>query len=73
MALVEQDITKKEQVDKNAIKLDVGNDNNGEYKMKAICNNVVYIKKSELDNILELHHLISWKRYLEEKILGSQY
>lgn len=35
MLLLEQDTTKKRQIDKNAIKLDDGN-KNGEYKVEII-------------------------------------
>ena len=45
MSLLEQDITKKEQV-KKLPELDTG-DNNKEYKMEVIWNNTFYVKKSE--------------------------
>ena len=46
MSLLEQDTTRKELVDENnAIKLDVGDNKNKEYKVKAIWNSTVYAKK----------------------------
>ena len=54
MSLLEQDITKKGQVE-IAIKLDKGNSK--KYEMKAICNNVVYANKSK-DYLLDLYYLV---------------
>ena len=48
MSLLEQNITKKARVDKNATKLaklDASNDKGGEYKMKTICDSAIYAKK----------------------------
>ena len=36
MSLLEQDITKKGQVDENATKLDAGDNESGKYEVKAI-------------------------------------
>ena len=44
MLLLEQNITKKKQIDKNKIKFHNSNDS-GIYKIKAICNSAIYIKK----------------------------
>ena len=69
MVLLEQDTTRKRQVDKNATKLaklDVSNNEGGKYKVKAICNNAVYKKKSA-GHLSRLHYLVSWKSYLKEE------
>ena len=47
VSLLKRIITKKKQVDKNdAIKLDAHDNESGEYKIKAIFDSAVYIKKS---------------------------
>ena len=46
MSLLAQNIIRKGRVDENATKLDAGNNEGGEYEVKAICDSVVYIKKS---------------------------
>ena len=38
-----------------------------EYKVKAICNNTVYVKKSESGQLLGLYYLISQKSFSDEK------
>lgn len=48
MSLLEQDITKKGQIDKNVIKLDVGG-NSKEYLAKVIWDNAIYANKLESD------------------------
>lgn len=45
MLLLKQDITKKEQVDENAIKLDADDNDSKKNKVEAICNNMIYTKK----------------------------
>lgn len=62
---MEQNITKKKEVNKAKFKLHFkGNDDNKEkYKIKSIWNSAVYIKKSETDHLLGLYHLILWKNY----------
>ena len=59
MLLLEQDTTRKEQIDKNATKLaklDAGKDNSM-YKVKAICNSAVYAKKSA-SHLSGLYYLV---------------
>ena len=52
-----QDIIKKMQIDENnVIKLDVG-ENNRKYKVVAICNNMVYAKKS-VGHLPKIYHLV---------------
>ena len=55
-------------MDKKAkeIKFNVGNNNSGEYKVKAIQDNKVYTKKSK-GHLLRLYYLISWKEYPEQE------
>ena len=57
MSSLEQNTTKNGPVDKNAIKLDAGNNNNGKYKIKTICNNTAY-KKDLMGYLLRFYFLI---------------
>ena len=54
--MLKQNITRKALIDKNAIKLNVGKDSN-EYKVEAIKNSMVYIKKL-VGNPSKLNYLI---------------
>ena len=47
----------KKQVDKNATGLDAGDGDSKEYKVKAIYDSTVYIKKSE-NHLLGLYYLV---------------
>ena len=47
MSLLEQDITKKDQVDKKVTELDFEAGDSEEYKVEAIWNNAVYAKELE--------------------------
>ena len=51
------------------MKLDIGN-NSRKYKVKTICNSMVYIKKS-VGYLLGLYYLIFWKNYLKKKYLRT--
>ena len=76
MSLLKQDISGKEQTNENAIKLaelNVNDNENNNYKVKAICNNPVYAKKSESGYLSEIYYLIFWKSYLKKKIPRSLY
>lgn len=67
MSLLEQNITRKEQVDKIMSKLEFKNKGDSkEYKIKAICNNVVHISKLE-DHLSSLYYLVLWKSYPKKK------
>ena len=69
MSLLEQDITKKGQVDEKIaeqLKIEAGG-NNEEYKGKSICNGAVYARKSEADQLPGLYYLVSWKGYPKDK------
>ena len=59
MSLLEYDTTRKGQVNKNAIELDVGNKNSGKYKMKAIQDSAVYARESKSGHLPVLYYLIS--------------
>ena len=66
MSLLEQDTTRKGRVDDNATELDAGNDEGGEYKVKAIRDSTVYARESA-GYLPGLYYLVSWKGYLEEE------
>ena len=66
MLLLEQDITKKRQVDEDTTKLDTGDNESGEYEVKAICHGVIYARESA-GHLLGLYYLVSWKSYPEEE------
>ena len=69
MSLLEQDTTKKGRVDKEVkqIEFDAGNNNSGEYKVKAIWDSAVYSRESKSGHLSGFYYLVSWKRYPEEK------
>lgn len=46
-------------------------DNSKEYKVEIIYNSEVYAKKTDSGHIPNFYYFMSWKGYLEEKILGS--
>ena len=50
-------MTRKMQVDKNAMELDAGN-NSGEYKVKAIQDNSVYVRESKSGYLPGLYYLV---------------
>lgn len=54
--LLKQKNIRKKQINKNITKFD--NNNNKTYKVSAIKNNVVYIKKSKIENLLKFYYLI---------------
>ena len=67
MLPLEQNTIKKRQMDKNnTVELDVDDNKDIEYKVKAIGNNAVYIKKL-MGHLQRLYYLIYWKGYLKEK------
>ena len=57
MSLLEQDITKREQV-KRMPELNTCNDDNKGYEVKAIWNSAVYANKSKSGSLLGLYYLI---------------
>lgn len=67
MLLLEQDITRKWQVDKNdVVEFDIGDNKSEKYKIEAIRNSAVYARKSK-NHLPGLYYLVTWKEYLEEK------
>ena len=69
MSLLEQDTTKKGQIDKKTAKqleFEAGG-NNKEYKLEDICNSTVYARESEAGHLLGFYYLISWKGYFEDE------
>ena len=58
MLLLEQNTTKKEQVDKNVTKLEFKVGNSKKYKVEAIWNSAVYAYKIE-DHLLGLYYLVA--------------
>ncbi len=69
ISLLEQDITRKRQVDKTTSRLEFENNSNGkEYKVEVICNSAVYAK--ELDSGHHppgLYYWVLWKGYPKEE------
>ena len=63
MSLLEQNITRKRQVE-ITIELDKGNSK--DYKVEVICNSVVYVRELE-GHLSSLYYLVSWKDYPEEE------
>lgn len=66
MFLLEQDITKKKQVDKNTTQMEFHTSNKKEYKVEEIWDNAIYARESER-HLLELYLLTSWKSYLKKE------
>ena len=61
MSMLEQDTTKKRRVDENVKQIDFnsGNNESGEYKVKAIWDSAVYTRESEAEHLSGLYCLIS--------------
>lgn len=59
MFLLEQDITKKKQVDQDVIQLDFDIGKNEKYKIEVIWDSTVYAKESELRHLPGFYYLIS--------------
>ena len=49
------------------MEFDTGDNESGEYKVEAIWDSAIYIKKSESGHLPGLYYLVSWKDYPEEK------
>ena len=56
--MLEQNITKKGRV-KKILKLDTSNNNSKKYKLEAIWDSAVYIKKSESGYLLGFYYLLA--------------
>ena len=57
MSLLEQEITKKEQINKKLTKLEFETGNNEKYKVEVIWNSAVYANKAK-DHLLGLYYLV---------------
>ena len=66
MLLLEQNTTKKEQVEKIP-ELDANNDNSKKYKVETIWDSAVYINKLKSYHLPGLYYLVIWKSYFKEK------
>lgn len=70
MLLLEQNINKKQQINKkvkNTTKFNKGNDGNSKYKVRVILNSTVYAKESD-GHLLRLYNLIAWKNNFKKNI-----
>ena len=69
MSLLEQDTTRKRQVDEEIrqIEFEASNNNSGEFKVEAIWDSMVYAKESESSHLPGFNYLISWNRYPEKE------
>ena len=69
MSLLEQDTTKKGQVDEKVkqIEFDTSKNNSGKYKVEVIWDSAVYVRESEPGHLPGFYYLVLWKRYPEEK------
>ena len=68
VSLLEQDNTRKVQVDQKTLQLEFEDDGKGEeYEVEAIRDSVLYAKKSESGQLPGLYYLISWKGFSEKK------
>ena len=66
LSLLEQNITKKEWVDKKVTELEFEFGNNKRYNVGAIWNSAFYTSKLE-GYLLSQYYLVAWKLYLEEE------
>ena len=67
VSLLEQDITRKEWVDKWVTKLELEVGDSKEYKVEAIWDSAVYASKSESGQLPSLYYLAAWKGYSKEE------
>ena len=66
MSLLDQNITRKERVDKNVTKLEFDAGNSEEYEIEVIRDRAVYAMELESGHLPGLYYLVAWKGYLEE-------
>ena len=69
MSLLEQDITRKGQVDEKTaeqLEFKTGSDKK-EYKVEGIRDSAVYDRESEVGHLLGLYYLVSWKGYPKDE------
>ena len=65
VSLLEQNTTKKRRVDKKAMKLNAGN--NEEHEIEAIWDSAIYAQKSESSHLPGLYYLLFWKGYSKKE------
>lgn len=70
MFLLEQDNTRKEQVDKNTTRLEFDQGNKKKYNIEEIHDSVIYVKELE-DHLPKLYYLILWKKFYKEQNTGE--
>ena len=69
MSLLEQDTTRKGQVDEKTaeqLEFKAGGDNE-EYEVEGIRNNAVYARETEAGHLPGLYYLVSWKGYPKDE------
>ena len=59
MLLLEQDTTRKEQVNQPMKELELEGGNSKEYEIEAICDSTVYASKLELGQLPGLYYLVA--------------
>ena len=67
ISLLEQDISRKERVDKRVTELELEAGNSKKYEVEAIRDSTVYASKSESGQLPGLYYLVAWKGYPEEE------
>ena len=68
MSLLEQDTTRKGQVDENGTtQLEFEANDVEEYEVEGIQDSAVYEKESEAGHLPGFYYLVLWKGYLEEE------
>ena len=67
ISLLEQDITKKGQMNDTQLNFELEANNNEEYKVKSIWDSAVYASPSATEQLLRLYYLVLWKDYLEKE------
>ena len=66
MSPLEQDTTKKEQLDKKFTKWKFETGNSKQYKVNAIWDRIFYGNETE-NHLSSLYYLIVWKKYPDKK------
>ena len=67
VSLLEQDTTKKKQVNDMQLEFKFEASDKKEYEINGIWDSAVYVKESATEQLPELYYLILWKSYPEEK------
>ena len=66
MSLLQQDTTRKGNVDENETELDTGDNEGREYEVEAICDSAIYAREST-SHLPGLYYLVFGRNYLEEE------